>query len=155
MIDERTREEQIEDLMDHYEDPRHYGTLTEPSVVEKGTNPGCGDVITVYLKVGPDEKIESLTFEGDGCTISQAAASMAMELAAGKTIKEIEDLPQDYMMEVVGKEIALTRPKCSTLGLNILREAIRHYRRNQVLKEDTLPGDPHFASGDGHSCPSH
>ncbi len=155
MTDERTREEQIEDLMNHYEDPRHDGEMKEPSVVEKGSNPGCGDIVTIYLKVGPDEKIEDISFEGEGCTISQAAASMATELAVGKTLKEIEELPQDYMMEVVGKEIALTRPKCSTLGLNIIREAIRHYRRNQVLKTEGMPSDPHFDCGNGHSCSCH
>ena len=155
MSDERTREEQIEDIMDHYEDPRHYGPMKDATVSFKGLNPGCGDIITLYLKIDDEGKIIDVTFEGEGCTISQAAASMATEQVIGKTVKEVEAFPPDYMMDIVGQEVALSRPKCSTLGLNNVREAIRLYRRRQTLKDSGLSDEEINADDDGHACPSH
>ena len=52
------RQAQIDFILDHYENPRHYGPLENPSVIQKGGNPGCGDVVTFYLKVDGDDRIE-------------------------------------------------------------------------------------------------
>lgn len=112
----------------------------------------------MYLKIGPDEKIRKISFEGEGCTISQAAASMATELVKGKTLKAIEEIPHDAIIDIIGREIAMTRPKCSTLGLNTVREAIRQYRRNLVLKELNLPVSQDETNPDldkDKACPSH
>ena len=68
------RQEFIDFILDHYENPRHHGALENPDVVMRGGNPGCGDIVTMYLKLGPDERIVDVSFEGQGCTISQAAA---------------------------------------------------------------------------------
>ncbi len=152
MSNSRSREEQIDDLMDHYEDPRHYGKLENPTVTIRMTNPGCGDIINLYAKIGPDGKLEDVSFEGEGCTISQAAASMAMEVVFGKDMDDIMNLPQDYMMEIVGNEIALTRPKCSTLGLNAVREAIREYIRK---KHGMDTSDQDNQGESPKACPSH
>ena len=157
MSETRTREEQIEFIMDHYEDPRNFGKLDEATVSQKGGNPGCGDIVTIYLKLSlePDEKVEKITFEGEGCTISQAGASIVTELIQGKSLKEIDEIPHDAIIDIMGREIALTRPKCSTLALNTVREAIRTYRKNQVLKGLELPSDPNLTPDDDKACPSH
>lgn len=122
------RQAQIDFILDHYENPRRYGVLTEPTIVQKGGNPGCGDVVTFYLKVDNDGRIAGLRFEGDGCTISLAASSMVAELCADKTLAEIEATPADAILDLLGREIAGTRLKCATLGLNTVKEALRALR---------------------------
>src|SRR3954468_21708116 len=73
------RQLQIQILLDHYEKPRHRGSLENADVAMPGGNPGCGDVVTVYLKVADDqEHIQDATYEGEGCTISMAASSMIL-----------------------------------------------------------------------------
>ena len=70
------RQAYIDNILDHYENPRHRGHMDDASVTMKGGNPGCGDIITVYLKLDDGERIQDVSFEGEGCTISQAAASI-------------------------------------------------------------------------------
>ena len=84
------RQAQIDFILDHYENPRHYGPLADATVVQKGGNPGCGDIVTFYLKVDGDDRIEAISFEGEGCTISQAASSIVTEMFTGKTLAEVE-----------------------------------------------------------------
>src|SRR5947209_8435938 len=72
---EWTREDFMAFIIDHREKPRNHRKMEDASVHVTGGNPGCGDIITMYLKVGPDEKIEDISFVGEGCTISQAGAS--------------------------------------------------------------------------------
>ncbi len=134
-MDQAEREERIEFIMDHYEDPRNYGRLEDADAIQKGGNPGCADIIVIYLKVGDDGLIEAIRFEGEGCTLSMAAASIVMEMVEGKTLDEIKALPHDTIIDILGREIALTRPRCSTLGLNTVRLAIEKYRQDQMLKE--------------------
>ena len=66
------RQDYIEIILDHYEHPRNKGRMEDADIQLGGGNPGCGDLITVYVKVGEDDRIERVTFEGEGCTISQA-----------------------------------------------------------------------------------
>ena len=122
------RQAQIDFILDHYENPRHYGPLEDPSVIQKGGNPGCGDVVTFYLKVDGDDRIEEISFEGDGCTISLAASSVVTEMFTGKTLAEIEATPSEAILDILGREIAGTRLKCATLGLNTTKEAVRRLR---------------------------
>jgi nitrogen fixation protein NifU and related proteins len=123
------RQAQIEFILDHYENPRHYGALPEATVVQKGGNPGCGDIVTFYLKVDGDGRIEDISFEGEGCTISQAGSSIVTELFHGKTLADVEATSGDAILELLGREIAATRLKCATLGLNTTKEAVRVVRR--------------------------
>ena len=75
------RQEQIEILLDHFRNPTHHGQLEDATVIMPGGNPGCGDVITIYLKPNADGSVvDDVTWEGEGCTISQAAASILMEM---------------------------------------------------------------------------
>lgn len=126
------RQAQIDFILDHYENPRHYGALAQPTVVQKGGNPGCGDVVTFYLKVDGDERISEMAFEGEGCTISQAASSLVTELFHGKTLAEVEATPSDAILDLLGREIAGTRLKCATLGLNTTKEAVRRLRAGTI-----------------------
>ncbi len=124
------RQAQIDFILDHYENPRHYGPLADATVVRKGGNPGCGDVVTFYLRVGSEGRITGISFQGEGCTISQAAASMVAELFDGKTLDDVEETQSEAILDLIGREVASTRLRCATLGLNTVKEAVKAARRN-------------------------
>ncbi len=123
------RHQQIDRLVEHFESPRHYGPLSGADVVVTDSNPSCGDVVTIYLKVDGTGRIEQVQFEGEGCTISQASASILLERAHGKTLAEIEALDYNDLIDDLGREIVLTRVRCATLSLNALKSAIQKYRQ--------------------------
>jgi nitrogen fixation protein NifU and related proteins len=125
------RQSQIDFILEHYENPRHYGPLADATIVQKGGNPGCGDVVTFYLKVNGDDRIEAISFEGEGCTISLAASSIVTEMFTGKTLAEVESTSSEAILDILGREIAGTRLKCATLGLTATKEAVRVLRREQ------------------------
>lgn len=125
------RQAQIDFILDHYENPRHYGPLEQPTVIQKGGNPGCGDAVTFYLQVDSDERIADISFEGEGCTISQAASSLVAEMFHGKTLADVEATPADAILDILGRELAGTRLKCATLGLNTTKEAVRLLRKSE------------------------
>jgi nitrogen fixation NifU-like protein len=127
------RQAQIDFILDHYENPRHFGALEDATVTQKGGNPGCGDIVTFYLKLGDDGRIEDISFEGEGCTISQAASSMVTEMFHGKTMADVEETSAEVILEMLGRELAATRLKCATLGLNTTKEAVRQARRQRQL----------------------
>jgi nitrogen fixation protein NifU and related proteins len=122
------RQEQIDAILDHYENPRHRGELPHPDLTAEGRNPGCGDVVRLFVKLGEGERISAITFEGQGCTISQAAASMVTEMALGKTLAEAAALDAAAFAVQLGPEVVASRPNCVTLALDVLKEAEAAYR---------------------------
>src|SRR5262245_23160975 len=101
-----------------------------------GGNPGCGDIVTIYLKVGASgDEVEKVTFEGEGCTISQAAASILTEMAEGKAFGAIDEMDFTDMIDYLGREVVNTRPRCATLALGTLKAAITKYRTNKIRVE--------------------
>ena len=132
------RQLQIQILLDHYERPRHRGALGDADVEMPGGNPGCGDVVTVYLKGKEDhEHIHDVTYEGEGCTISMAASSMILEEIhdGNLTMDQVLDLDYNEMIEKLGRQIVASRPKCATLGLGTVKAAIRKYQRDRRLEK--------------------
>jgi nitrogen fixation NifU-like protein len=130
-----SREEQIEFIMEHYEDPVNWGSMEDADVVQKIGNPGCADVITVYFKINGEGNVERISFEGEGCTLSMAGTSMVMEMVEGKSLEEVKAIPLDAVIDILGRELAMTRPKCSTLGLNAVRVGLDKYRKIKLLEE--------------------
>jgi nitrogen fixation NifU-like protein len=126
------RQEFIDHILDHYENPRHHGALENPDVVMRGGNPGCGDIVTMYVKLGPGERIEDVSFEGEGCTISQAAASMVTEKVLGKSLAEVLGMHHEVVVDEMGPEVVANRIRCATLALNTLKAAERKYRAGQA-----------------------
>ena len=107
-------------------------------MVMPGGNPGCGDVVTVYLKGAEDhEHIADVSYEGEGCTISMAASSMLLEqVVEGKlTMDEVLALDYNEMIEQLGRQIVASRPRCATLGLGTLKAAIRRYQQDKLLAD--------------------
>ena len=141
------RQMQIQILLDHYQRPRHRGALEDADVAMPGGNPGCGDVVTVYLKgAGDHEHIGDVSYEGEGCTISMAASSMLLEEVVDGDLTMDQVLEMDYneMMEKLGRQVVASRPKCATLGLGTLKAAIRKYQQDKRLAEAgvTRPSAP-------------
>ena len=87
----------------------------------KGGNPGCADVITMYARFGEGGKLETVNWEGEGCTISRAAASYVTELVQGMTPEEVEQLSFEDLIDQLGHELVMTRPTCATLALGTLK----------------------------------
>lgn len=133
------RQEFIDFILDHYENPRHHGGLQEPDVVMRGGNPGCGDIVTLYLKLGPGERIEDVSFEGEGCTISQAAASIVTEKVLGKTLAEVNGLNHELVVDEMGREVVANRLRCATLALNTVKAAERKYHAGRAAKTRSRP----------------
>jgi nitrogen fixation NifU-like protein len=148
------RQLQIQFLLDHYQRPRHRGALEDADVQMPGGNPGCGDVVTVYLKgAGDHEHIQDVSYEGEGCTISMAASSMLLEQVRKENLTMDQVLEMDYneMIEKLGRQIVASRPKCATLGLGTLKAAIRRYQQDRHLERAgvTRPDDGEFVFGEG------
>ena len=123
------RQAYVEILLDHYENPRHKHRLDGADVQLGGGNPGCGDLITVYLKVGEDgERIEAMSFDGEGCTISQAGGSIVAEMVQGMTLDEVKELGLPTMVEEMGEDVVKSRVRCATLALGTLQAAVDRYR---------------------------
>lgn len=129
-----TQQEQIEFILDHYENPRHHGALEHPDVVMKGGNPGCGDIVTMYLKLDGDERIADVSFEGVGCTISQAAASMLTEKVVGMSMADVAELDLAEFIDEMGKDVVINRLRCATLAANTVKAALEKYRAGQAVR---------------------
>ncbi len=133
------RQEQIEFILDHFQNPRHAGTLDPADVTMPGGNPGCGDVVTIYLNVDrATDRIADVRFEVEGCTISQAAASILLEEMAGQPLNVVEALDYNEMIDQLGRDVVSTRPRCATLALGTLKAAVKKYRLDRRQES----GDP-------------
>ena len=123
------RQEYIEYILDHFQNPRHRHRMEDADVQLGGGNPGCGDLITMYLKID-DDRVSAVSFEGEGCTISQAGGSIISELVAGMTLDEIKALGTHTMKEEMGDDVVKSRVRCATLALGTVQAAIDQYRND-------------------------
>lgn len=126
------RQTAIENLLDLYENPTHRGELAGADLSVTGGNPGCGDIVIIHLKVGEGDRAQEIRFEGEGCTISQAAAEMVAGRMQGASLNEIENLDHDVIIDELGRDVVMARPRCATLALGTLKQAVHDYRRAQV-----------------------
>jgi nitrogen fixation NifU-like protein len=110
-----------ENILDHYRNPRNKGHLESPTHSHEEHNPLCGDVIRIDLHVNDEQVIDQVGFEGQGCAISQASASMLTEMIQGKTLEEVKKLGKEDILEALGIEIGPVRLKCALLSLKALK----------------------------------
>ena len=113
-----------DEILEHYRKPHNFGTLPEPDAVQEGSNPLCGDRITLMLGIGAGGTIDEVAFTGRGCAISQASASMLTDEIKGKPLAELARLGKDDVLESLGIEISPARLKCALLSLETLRRAL-------------------------------
>jgi nitrogen fixation NifU-like protein len=143
------RQEAIEFLMDHYENPRNNGPLENSDVSLSGGNPGCADIITMHARFGEDGKLDAVNWEGEGCTISRAAASYVTEITQGKTAEEIEEMGFEDLIEELGRELVMTRPTCATLALGTLKKGVHEYHMHKAAEDAHYPALPNESSNSG------
>ena len=121
-------------ILDYYRNPRNFGELPNPDVRAKDSNPLCGDIIEMQLKIN-DGKVEDIRFQGKGCAISQASASMLTEVAKGKSLDEVKALSKPDVLELLGIDPGPTRIKCALLGLKVLKLGVYGYLGQTVTEE--------------------
>jgi nitrogen fixation NifU-like protein len=110
-------------ILEHYKRPRNFGELPEHDHEAHEVNPLCGDELGVQIAV-EDGRIADLRFQGHGCAISQAAASMASEQLIGMDVVEAGELSAGWMLELLGIDVSATRRKCALLSLKVVRHAL-------------------------------
>jgi len=142
-MDPSLRELYQEVILDHSRHPRHFGALDNATHKAEGYNPLCGDRVTVMLALDEQGRVADIKFQGKGCAISQASASMMTELLAGRTVVEAEKLMEGFLHLVKGEKAADLSPddrehldvmsgisefpmrvKCATLAWHTFRNAV-------------------------------
>ncbi len=116
-----------EEIIAYYEHPENKYKMENASESYSDFNPVCGDKVTIYIKV-KGGRIEKMAFEGDGCAISMAAASMLTELVEGKSIEEIEKMGPADVINMIKVDPGPVRLKCATLSLKALQKAVFMYK---------------------------
>lgn len=126
-------------ILEHYRSPRNHGVLDPHDLKEEGLNPSCGDEVTLYLKVD-DGVLSGVSFEGEGCAISQAGASMMTQAVSGRPITEVLEIAEKFRQMLHGAEpddqlgdLAVlkgvaklpARVKCAALALTTLEAALK------------------------------
>lgn len=113
-----------EHVLDHYEDPYHRGNFEAATHAHAGKNPLCGDKIHVDLRLDEDGRVAEAWFDGEGCVISQASASMLIEEIEGKTIEEVKEFSANEMLDLFGPKLTPNRQKCCLLVWKIVQTAL-------------------------------
>jgi nitrogen fixation NifU-like protein len=116
-----------DNILDHYENPSHRGTLTHPTFEIRDLNPLCGDEVRIQARLDDESRLAEICFEGKGCVISLAAASMLMEEVEGKTLDEVKKMGRQDMLALLGVPLTTMRVKCAMLPLRALEKAIHRY----------------------------
>ena len=142
-MDNALRELYQEVILDHSRHPRHYGAMEGASHKAEGYNPLCGDKVIVYLQLDADGRVADIKFEGKGCAISQASASMMVDMLKGRTAAEADQLMQGFLHLVKGEDASglaeddrerlevmggisefPMRVKCATLAWHTFKNAV-------------------------------
>jgi len=142
-MDQSLRELYQEVILDHSRHPRHFGALDNATHRADGHNPLCGDRVTVMLALDGAGRVADIRFQGKGCAISQASASMMTEMLAGRTVAEAEKLMEGFLHLVKGEEASSLsaddrehldvmsglsefpmRVKCATLAWHTFKSAV-------------------------------
>jgi nitrogen fixation NifU-like protein len=142
-MDDSLRELYQEVILDHSRHPRHFGKLEHATNTAQGYNPLCGDRVTIYLIVGKDGRIADIKFEGKGCAISQASASLMTDMVVGRSVSEAEKLMGGFVNLVKGEKVEglneddretlnvmagvsafPMRVKCATLAWHTMKSAL-------------------------------
>lgn len=129
-----------EELLEHYRSPLNFGKIRDSDIYSRQTNPLCGDDISIWIKfdydgesVGVIERhpegviegvIVEIGFEGKGCAICLAGASMLTEYAKGRSKKELTKFSEQDMLGLLGIEVSETRKKCAILALYVLKDCL-------------------------------
>lgn len=132
--------EHYELILDHFKNPRNYGTLENADVSYEEGVPSCGDLVRLDVKL-EGGKIAAVKFSGKGCAISQASASILTEKVTGMDVSEIVNLKDEDVLESLGLTVSPTRFKCALLGLKVLKKALVRNARDKAAPAPDGPSE--------------
>ncbi len=112
-----------ENILDHFQNPRHKGKIEVPTISVEEANPLCGDKLSLDLII-ENGSIKGMAFSGSGCAISQASMSMVAEELNGKSLEEAEKLSKDTIYELLGVPISPARVKCALLSYALVKKSL-------------------------------
>jgi len=117
-------------ILDHYKHPHNFGHLPHATHTAESYNATCGDKITMEIRLKKGNKkgsayIDDIRFHGEGCAISQAAASLLTELVKEKHVDAVMKLGGDDVVALLGTPLTPSRVKCATLPLEVIHKAIQ------------------------------
>ena len=115
-------------ILDHYKNPRNYGELTDATFEHVGENPMCGDTIKMFVRVDEADRIEKVSFVGDGCAISQASASLLTGALNGIALDDLEEMDREDILELLGVEVTPMRIKCAVLAEKVAQDGAAIHR---------------------------
>jgi len=126
-------------ILEHYKHPHNAGTLEQPDISHEDSNPLCGDRIRIDLQVA-DGAVADIRFQGRGCAISQAAASLLTDEIKGKTLDEVRAFSKNEMLDLIGIPLDKNpvRIKCALLALKTLKSGVYEYIGAHLEDEDEL-----------------
>ena len=114
-------------ILDHYRNPRNKRKLPDADISTHDSNPLCGDEIDIHMKIFGD-KITDVKFEGRGCAISQASASMLTEMVINKPLTNVKDIAKTDILENIGlTNLGPARVKCALLALKVMKLGMVNY----------------------------
>jgi nitrogen fixation NifU-like protein len=113
-------------ILEHYRNPHNKGVLDPHDLHFADSNPTCGDELSMTIVLDPArEKIADVAFEGRGCAISQASASILTDELRGMSLAEVEAMDPKTLLEGLGVPIGAARLKCALLSYKVVQGAIR------------------------------
>src|SRR3954468_22650456 len=110
-------------ILEHYRRPHNFGVIDEPTASFEGSNPLCGDRITMQLGI-ENGVVERVGFTGRGCAISQASASLLTDEVKGKPVADVAAFRADDLLDLLGIDISPARLKCAMLSHETLQKAL-------------------------------
>ena len=108
-------------ILDHYRNPRQKGLLSPADIDYEDDNPVCGDHIHLTIQLDENNVVRAVGWEGQGCAISQASASMLYETLVGKSLEELRSVSKEDVLEMLGITLGPVRLKCALLSLKVLK----------------------------------
>jgi len=114
-------------ILDYYRHPRNKGQLENPQISAKDSNPLCGDVIEIQMVLDGNDTVKDVKYDGQGCAISQASASMLTELMKGKSLDEVRKISKEDILSLIGGQLSAVRLKCALLSLKVMKTGLYSY----------------------------
>ena len=119
-----------ETVMDHFMNPRNVGEIEDADGIGEVGNPVCGDMMTFYVKVDDEDRLNDVKFKTFGCGAAIAVSSMVSEMAKGKTLDEAMQIGRKDVADQLGG-LPDNKMHCSNLGADALHKAIEDYRNKK------------------------